>query len=76
MTISRENVAKAFKYHPAKSKERIEKHNQVNDAAQTFALVIFDCVKNERLCQSAIDLVQQARMFANQGITYDEIGID
>lgn len=62
-----------FRYHPPKTEDRKEKHNAVNDAALQFAKVIDSSVMDEDCKKMAIFAVQQARMFANQGITVDSL---
>lgn len=68
-------IGEYFKYHPPTTEERKAKHNAVNEAALKFAEVVeescldFDCQK------MAIFAIQQARMFANQGITVDELNL-
>ena len=61
-----------FKYHPVMTEERRLAHNTVNAAAQEFAEVIMNLVDDEECLKMAFYAVQQARMFANQGITLKE----
>lgn len=74
MKIDGINLEEYFRYHPLQTEQRINNHNKVNEEALEFARVIFSCVKNERLRNNALDAIQQARMFANQGITVDSLG--
>lgn len=62
-----------FRYHPPKTQERIDKHDSVNQAALDFAKVVEASVKDEDLLKMAYFAIQQARMFANQGITIDSL---
>lgn len=62
-----------FRYHPPKTEERKEKHNAVNEAALQLAKIIDSVVVDEDCKKMAIFAVQQARMFANQGITVDSL---
>ncbi len=62
-----------FMYHPPRTEERKARHNAVNDAALAFALVINEHVTDETFRAKAIDQIQLARMFANQGITFAEL---
>ena len=62
-----------FRYHPPKTEERKQKHEAVNKAALEFAKVVEACVKDEQTKLFSIFAIQQARMFANQGITVDDI---
>lgn len=67
------NLKEYFQYHPPTTQERREAHQAVNDAALAFAEVIVARVQDEDTRKMAIFAVQQARMFANQGITVDEL---
>jgi N-acyl-L-homoserine lactone synthetase len=62
-----------FQYHPPKTEERQQKHDRVNKAALEFAKVVAESVKDEQTKRFAIFAIQQARMFANLGITVDEV---
>lgn len=62
-----------FKYHPILTTERIEAHDAINKAAYEFAKTIDKWVKDEQCKTHAIFSIQQARMFANQGATVDEL---
>lgn len=66
-------IEEYFKYHPPITEDRKNKHNTVNDAALQLAKVIDETVSDEQCKQMALFAVQQARMFANQGITVDEL---
>ena len=67
------NIADYFKYHPVQSIKRKTAHNAINSAALAFALIINEQVENSKMKDQAFMLIQQARMFANQGATLDEI---
>lgn len=62
-----------FTYHPPVTEARKEKHNRINDACLQLALIFMSCIEDEHIRVKAIDCIQQARMFANQGITIDEL---
>ncbi len=66
-------IEEYFKYHPPATEYRIERHNAINAVALEFAKQIVDCVEDEECKKMALFAVQQARMFANQGITVDEL---
>ena len=66
-------ITEYFKYHPPTTPERVAAHNAVNDGALVFALIIEENVSNLDCLKQAYFAVQQARMFANQGITVDEL---
>lgn len=67
------NIEEYFKYHPPVTEIRKERHNQVNALALDFAKYIDENVQDEKCKEMAFFAIQQARMFANQGITMDEI---
>ena len=62
-----------FTYHPPITDARKEKHDRVNKACLHLAQILMSCIEDESLRIKAIDCIQQARMFANQGITVDEL---
>jgi len=66
-------IEEYFKYHPPLTEERKQKHNVVNDAALNFAKIVDKSVKDEDCKKMAMFAIQQARMFANQGITVDSL---
>ena len=66
-------IEEYFKYHPPTTPERIAAHNAVNEAALTFAKTVEENVEDEDYCKMAFFAIQEARMFANQGITVDEL---
>lgn len=66
-------IEEYFKYHPPLTEARQQKHQAVNDAALNLAKVIDSLVVDEDCKKMGLFAVQQARMFANQGITVDEI---
>ena len=66
------DIEEYFKHHPP-DEFRKKLHKKVNDAALEFAKVIMETVNNPRMKFTAINQIQQARMFANQGITIDDL---
>lgn len=66
-------IEEYFRYHPPTTIERKEKHEAVNQSALDFALLIDATIIDEDCKKMALFAVQQARMFANQGITVDEL---
>jgi len=66
-------IEEYFRYHPPTTDERKRKHNLINDLALQFAKAIDEEIVDSTTKQYAIFAVQQARMFANQGITVDDI---
>jgi hypothetical protein len=66
-------IEEYFRYHPPKTEERKQKHNAVNDAALQFAKIVDASVVDEDCKKMAMFAIQQARMFANQGITVDSL---
>ena len=62
-----------FTYYPPKNLDRVLKHNKVNDKCLELALLFMNSIEDENCRVKAIDCLQQARMFANQGITVDEL---
>ena len=66
-------LAEYFKYHPPITAQRKAAHEEINQAALAFAEAIDSAVKDEDCKKMAVFAVQQARMFANQGITVDEL---
>ena len=66
-------IEEYFKYHPPLTPERIKAHEAINQAALAFALTVEENVKDDNCKNLAFSAIQQARMFANQGITIDEL---
>jgi hypothetical protein len=62
-----------FEYHPPATDARRLAHEAVNKKALEFAQVIHTLVDDEDCQKMALFAVQQARMFANQGLTVDEL---
>ena len=62
-----------FKYHPPVTDARKAAHNAINEAALAFAKTVEENVLDEDCRKMAFFAIQQARMFANQGITVDEL---
>lgn len=73
MNITKDNIQEYFSYNPPKTEKRKFRHNQINEAALAFALSVLQNVDDEDCRKMAFFAIQQARMFANQGITVDEI---
>ncbi|MEL6326110.1 MAG: hypothetical protein AAFQ61_04290 [Cyanobacteria bacterium J06626_23] len=67
------SLSEWFKYHPPASDERKEAHARINGAAINFAETVLAEVKDDKCREMAFFAIQQARMFANQGATVDEI---
>jgi hypothetical protein len=66
-------IEEYFKYHPPLTEARIQKHNTVNETCLALAKIL-DQVVDDKDCKSmAMFALQQCRMFANQGITVDEL---
>ncbi len=66
-------ITEYFKYHPPITNLRRERHDKVNALALDLAKYIEENVQDEDCKKMAFFAIQQARMFANQGITIDEI---
>ena len=66
-------IEEYFKYHPPLTDTRKAAHNAVNEAALAFAKTVEENVVDEDTKKMAFFAIQQARMFANQGITIDEL---
>ena len=63
-------IEEYFRYHPP-SPERQLQHDKINQAALALAQAIDVLVQDPSCRQMALANVQQARMFANQGLTVD-----
>lgn len=72
MNITKDNIQEYFSYNPPKTEKRKFRHNQINEAALAFAFSVLKNVEDEDCQKMAFFAIQQARMFANQGITVDE----
>lgn len=71
--MSKLPIEEYFRYHPPQTQERIRKHDRINQLSMEFAKII-DCeVEDEDCKKMALFALQQCRMFANQGITVDEL---
>jgi hypothetical protein len=68
-----DRLREMFRYHPPKTQRRKEAHDAINDAAYEFALIVNAYVKDASCREFAFFAIQQARMFANQGATLDEL---
>ena len=66
-------IKEYFKYHPPLTDARKVAHQAINQAALAFALTVEENVKDDDCRKQAYFAIQQARMFANQGITVDEL---
>ena len=66
-------IEEYFKYHPPITEKRKEAHNAINEAALAFAKVVEANVAEAKCKDQTFFAIQQARMFANQGITIDEL---
>ncbi len=67
-------IEEYFRYHPpTPGSDRIRKHDRINQLALEFAKAIDVEIEDPQCKQFAVFAVQQARMFANQGITVDEV---
>lgn len=66
-------IEEYFRYHPPQTEQRKAAHEAVNNAALQLAHVIDISVLDEDCKKMAFFAVQQARMFANQGVTVDEL---
>lgn len=66
-------VEEYFKYHPPLTESRKIAHAKVNELALEFAKGINELVRDEECKRMAFNAVLQAKMFANQGITVDEL---
>lgn len=62
-----------FKYHPPKTKERIDKHDLINKKCLELFQIINKTIEDEEIVKLCFYSLQQLRMFANQGITVDEL---
>jgi len=71
--IDRLPIDEYFKYHPPLTEERKAIHNAINESALAFAKVLDENVLDEETKKMAFFAIQQARMFANQGATIDEL---
>ncbi len=69
-------IEEYFRYHPPTTADRIRKHDRINALALEFAKAIDTEIEDELTKQYAIFALQQARMFANQGIVVDELKVD
>jgi hypothetical protein len=62
-----------FNYHPPTTQDRRDAHAEVNAAAMDMAQSVLAHVQDEKCREMAFFAIQQARMFANQGITIDHL---
>jgi hypothetical protein len=66
-------LSEYFKYHPPVTELRKKRHNEINRLAQEFAEYLDANITDAECKKMAFFAIQQARMFANQGITVDEL---
>jgi hypothetical protein len=67
-------IEEYFRYHPpVPGSDRIRKHDLINKTTLELAKIIDTEIKDPTTRQYAIFALQQCRMFANQGITVDDI---
>lgn len=71
--MSKVPIDEYFKYHPPTTGQRKLNHDLVNHTALEFARLVDTIILDEDCKKMALFSIQQARMFANQGITVDEI---
>lgn len=62
-----------FGYHPAITDTRKQSHTLINESALNFAQILNNLIVDEDCKKMAMFAIQQARMFANQGVTIDEL---
>lgn len=73
VSIPKLSIEDYFKYHPPVTEARKAAHDAINKAALEFAKAVEANVVDEKCGEMAFFAIQQARMFANQGITIDEL---
>ena len=66
------DLERRFKYHPPKTQERIDAHDTVNNSAKHFAQSVLPLISDPVKREQIYFLIQQARMFCNQEITFQE----
>lgn len=66
-------IEEYFTYHPPTTQKRIDKHNKTNDIYFKIAKYLNKIIENEDCLKMSLMMLQQSRMFANQGITIDEL---
>lgn len=62
-----------FRYHPPVTDKRKEQHETINESALKCAETIVPLIEDEAWKQKIIDALQQARMLANQAVTFQEL---
>ncbi|BAZ39417.1 hypothetical protein NIES4101_53700 [Calothrix sp. NIES-4101] len=65
-----------FRYYPTQSSDRKRKHERIQSLCIEFAQAIDAEIDDEECKRMALFALQQCRMFANQGITIDEMRKD
>ena len=68
-----ELLKEVFLYHPPTTAKRIEAHKCINEAAYEYMSRLVSVVKDKSLLLSCYYAVQQARMLANQAVTFEEL---
>lgn len=66
-------IEEYFRYHPPLTQERKDKHELINKLALEFAKAVDTNITDAQCKSFCFFAIQQARMFANQGITVDEL---
>lgn len=66
-------IEEYFTYHPPRTEQRRQKHELINHKTLELAILIAENVKDEDCKKMGLFALQQCRMFANQGITVDEL---
>ncbi|MGL5922126.1 Acb2/Tad1 domain-containing protein [Chroococcidiopsis sp.] len=66
-------IEEYFRYHPPGTAERKRKHDLINQLSMEFAKALSLEIVDEDCKKMALFALQQCRMFANQGITVDEL---
>lgn len=66
-------ISEWFQYHPPTTEKRRAIHAAINGAALAFAETVVQYVDDPTCKEMAVFAIQQARMFANQGATVDEL---
>lgn len=66
-------IEEYFKYHPPATEECQQKYDAINKAGLEFAKIIDSSITDPDYKKQALFSVQMAKMFANQGITIDQL---
>jgi hypothetical protein len=62
-----------FRYHTPVTDERKQQHEEINESVLKCAETIVPLIEDEAWKQKIIDALQQARMLANQAVTFQEL---